>query len=111
MVLAPGNYHDFRVLKEVIQYLQQDRRDTIHRVASTDPKILFYALDAIETSGNLDWFLRRFALSRLAKMYRDVCRNGGKLLTGNDIALPSEVVESKKHIAKAYKAMIQHIWE
>jgi JmjC domain, hydroxylase len=111
MVLAPGNYHAFRVLKEVIQYLQQDRRDTIHRVSSTDPKILFYALDAIETSGNLDCFLRRFVLSRLAKRFRDVCRNGGKLLTESDVALPSEVVGSKKHISKAYKAMIQHIWE
>jgi hypothetical protein len=111
MVLAPGNYHAFRVLKEVIQYLQQDRRDTIHRVSSTDPKILFYALDAIETSGNLDCFLRRFVISRLAKGFRDVCRNGGKLLTENDVVLPSKVVESKKHISKAYKALIQHIWK
>ena len=111
MVLAVANGHAFGALKEVIQLLQQDRVTWTPEIFGDDPKALVGAVTAIETAGNLNCYLRRFALARLAKLYHDTARNKGVLVLKNDTErLSSQRVATKAHKATAYRVMIQSIW-
>ena len=111
MVLAVANGHAFGALKEVIQLLQQDRVTWTPEIFSDDPKALVGAVTAIETAGNLNSYLRRFALARLAKLYHDTAANKGVLVLRSDTErLSSRGVATKAHKATAYRVIIQSIW-
>lgn len=74
-------------------------------------KVLIRAVTAIETAGNLNSYLRRFGLARLAKLYRDTAANRGQLaVENNSVRSSTWAVTTKAHKAEAYNSMIQHIW-
>jgi jumonji domain-containing protein 2 len=108
MVMAVANTYAFQALREVITFLQQNQASWTLEIFSTDPKILVRAVDAIETSSNLNCYLRRLALARLAALYWKTCANGGTLC--EDDTLSSSRSAVKKHKAAAYNSLIQHIW-
>ena len=77
MVLAVGNAHSFRALKGAMMFFQQRQTTWSTDLFSDDPKILVSYMTTLETAGNLDSYLRRFALARLAKLYLDTTANRG----------------------------------
>jgi hypothetical protein len=112
MVLAVANSHAFGALKEVMFFLQQDGGATTAGIFSTDPKVLVRAVNGIETVNNLNSYLRRFALARLAKLYHNTVANRGHLLRDKtDLRLSMPTVTNKAYKAEAYKSLIQHIWD
>lgn len=69
-------------------------------------------MNTIETAGHLNSYLRRFGLARLANMYLETAANRGRLTLNNERACPSSrTVVTNPHKAKAYIAMILHIWD
>jgi len=68
-------------------------------------------VSAIETASHLNSYLRRFTLARLANIYLETAANGGFLTTQDDRGCPSSrTAVTNPHKAKAYIAMIFHIW-
>ncbi|KAK5215730.1 hypothetical protein LTR47_011997, partial [Exophiala xenobiotica] len=67
MVLAVANGHAFGALKEVMTFIQRNERATMAGVFSQDPKVLVNAVNSVDSADNLNSYLRRFALARLAR--------------------------------------------
>ncbi|KAK5340893.1 hypothetical protein LTR43_012515, partial [Exophiala xenobiotica] len=112
MVLAVANGHAFGALKEVMTFMQQDDRATMAGVFSQDPKVLVRALNRVETADNLNSYLRRFALARLARLYSDTVANRGLLgRDKDDSRLSLRTSTNKAYKAEAYVSLIQHIWD
>lgn len=112
MVAAVANCYAFTVLKEVMGRLQQqDIAAGASDIFSNDPKVLMETVSTIELAGHLQSYVRRFTLARLANMYLETAANGGYLITQDERAcLSSRTVVTNPHKAKAYVAMIFHIW-
>ncbi|KAK5239394.1 hypothetical protein LTS06_012809, partial [Exophiala xenobiotica] len=103
MVLAVANGHAFGALKEVMTFMQQDDRATMAGVFSQDPKVLVRALNRVETADNLNSYLRRFALARLARLYSDTVANRGLLgRDKDDSRLSLRTSTNKAYKAEAY---------
>ncbi|KAK7889956.1 hypothetical protein LTR67_008420 [Exophiala xenobiotica] len=112
MVLAVANGHAFGALKEVMTFMQQDGRATMAGVFSQDPKVLVSAVNSVDTADNLNSFLRRFALARLARLYSDTVANRGLLERYRDGSrLSLRTSTNKAYRAEAYVSLIQHIWD
>ncbi|KAJ9493287.1 hypothetical protein H2202_011256, partial [Exophiala xenobiotica] len=112
MVLAVANGHAFGALKEVMTFMQQDDRATMAGVFSQDPKVLVSAVNSVETADNLNSYLRRFALARLARLYSDTVANRGLLgRDKDDSRLSLRTSTNKVYKAEAYVSLIQHIWD
>jgi hypothetical protein len=111
MVLAVANNYAFEALKQVMASLRQHGAPSIINVFSNEPRILVHTVTAFETASELYSYMRRFALARLAKLYRNTVENQGQLATDNDDAcLCRRRQTNKADKAKAYCAMIEHIW-
>ncbi|KAK5284009.1 hypothetical protein LTR55_011795, partial [Exophiala xenobiotica] len=112
MVLAVANGHAFGALKEVMTFIQQDGRTTMAGVFSQDPKVLVCAVNSVDTADNLNSYLRRFALARLARLYADTVANRGLLGRDKDGSrLSLRTSTNKAYKAGAYVSLIQHIWD
>ncbi|KAK5527414.1 hypothetical protein LTR23_011271, partial [Exophiala sp. CCFEE 6169] len=112
MVLAVANGHAFGALKEVMTFMQRDGRATMAGVFSQDPKALVSAVNSVDTADNLNSYLRRFALARLARLYSDTVANRGLLGHDEDGSrLSLRTSTNKAYKAEAYVSLIQHIWD
>ncbi|KAK5562630.1 hypothetical protein LTR43_011756, partial [Exophiala xenobiotica] len=112
MVLAVANGHAFGALKEVMTFMQQDGRTTVAGVFSQDPKVLVSAVNSVDTADNLNGYLRRFALARLARLYSNTVANGGLLGPDKDGSrLSLRTSTNKAYKAEAYVSLIQYIWD
>ncbi|KAK5188672.1 hypothetical protein LTR47_011464 [Exophiala xenobiotica] len=112
MVLAVANGHAFGALKEAMTFMQQDGRATVAGVFSQDPRVLVSAVDSVDTADNLNSYLRRFALPRLARLYSDTVANRGLLERYKDGSrLSLRTSTNKAYKAEAYVSLIQHIWD
>ncbi|KAK5214611.1 hypothetical protein LTR72_012229 [Exophiala xenobiotica] len=112
MVLAVANGHAFGALKEVMTFMQQDDRATMAGVFSQDPKVLVSVVNSVDTADNLNSYLRRFALARLARLYSDTVANRGLLGRDKDGSrLSLRTSTNKAYKAEAYVSLIQHIWD
>ncbi|KAK7926417.1 hypothetical protein LTR80_011886 [Exophiala xenobiotica] len=100
MVLAVANGHAFGALKEVMTFMQQDDRATMAGVFSQDPKVLVSVVNSVDTADNLNSYLRRFALARLARLYSDTVANRGLLGRDKD----GSRLSLRTSTNKAYKA-------
>ncbi|KAK5216082.1 hypothetical protein LTR47_011973 [Exophiala xenobiotica] len=110
MVLAVANGHAFGALKEVMTFMQQDDRATMAGVFSQDPKVLVSVVNSVDTADNLNSYLRRFALARLARLYSDTVANRGLLGRDKDGSrLSLRTSTNKAYKAEAYVSLIQHI--
>ncbi|KAK4934607.1 hypothetical protein LTR10_024174 [Elasticomyces elasticus] len=101
MVLAVTNGHAFRALKEVMTFIQRDERATMAGVFSQDPKVLVKAVNSVDSADNLNSYLRRFALARLARLYAETVANRGRLGHDKD----GTCLSLRTSTNKAYKAM------
>ncbi|KAK5202572.1 hypothetical protein LTR41_011677 [Exophiala xenobiotica] len=112
MVLAVANGHAFGALKEVMTFIQRDERATMAGVFSQDPKVLVNAVNSVDTADNLNCYLRRFALARLARLHADTVANRGRLGHDKDgTCLSLRTSTNKAYKAAAYVSLIQHIWD
>ncbi|KAK5189075.1 hypothetical protein LTR92_010928 [Exophiala xenobiotica] len=112
MVLAVANGHAFGALKEVMTFMQRDGRAIMAGVFSQDPKALVSAVNSVDTADNLNSYLRRFALARLARLYSDTVANRGLLGHDKDGSrLSLRTSTNKAYKAEAYVSLIQHIWD
>ncbi|KAK5283065.1 hypothetical protein LTR40_002342 [Exophiala xenobiotica] len=112
MVMAVANGHAFGALKEVITFLQQGGGSTIADIFSKDPRILVRAVAGIETRDNLNSYLRRFALARLARLYDDTVANRGRLRGDKEDSSSSHPVSTNKGSkSEAYVSLFQHVWD
>ncbi|KAK5215820.1 hypothetical protein LTR72_011176 [Exophiala xenobiotica] len=112
MVLAVANGHAFGALKEVMTLIQRDERATMAGVFSQDPKVLVSAVNSVDTADNLNSYLRRFALARLARLYTDTVSNRGLLVGDKEGSrLSLRISTNKAYKAEAYVSLIQHIWD
>ncbi|KAK5262683.1 hypothetical protein LTR96_011790 [Exophiala xenobiotica] len=92
--------------------LAQDDRATIAGVFSQDPKVLVSVVNSFDTADNLNSYLRRFALARLARLYSDTVANRGLLGRDKDGSrLSLRTSTNKAYKAEAYVSLIQHIWD
>ncbi|KAK5562171.1 hypothetical protein LTR43_012234 [Exophiala xenobiotica] len=106
MVLAVANGHAFGALKE------RNERATMAGVFSQDPKILVNAVNSVDSADNLNSYLRRFALARLARLYAETVANRGRLGHDKDgTCLSLRTSTNKAYKAAAYVSLIQHIWD
>ncbi|KAK5308735.1 hypothetical protein LTR93_012414, partial [Exophiala xenobiotica] len=113
MVLAVGNSHGFRALKRAMTAVQQGGAPSIADAFSNEPQRLVRTLTAIDTAGDMYAYMRRFALARLAKLYRNTAANADQLAIDDDDAaawMSRRRPASKDDKAKAYRSMIEHIW-
>ncbi|KAK7932780.1 hypothetical protein LTR80_011708 [Exophiala xenobiotica] len=113
MVLAVGNSHGFGALKRAMTAVQQGGAPSIADAFSNEPQRLVRTLTAIDTAGDMYAYMRRFALARLAKLYRNTAANAGQLAIDDDDAaawMCRRRPASKDDKAKAYRSMIEHIW-
>ncbi|KAK5454949.1 hypothetical protein LTS15_005669 [Exophiala xenobiotica] len=111
MVLAVGNVHAFRALKEAITFFQRRQTTWSANLFSNDPKVLVSEMATLENAGNFNSYLGRFALARLAKLHLETVANGSQLApdaSKTSVAAPRRV--TKAHNAHAYRSMIEHIW-
>jgi MarR-like DNA-binding transcriptional regulator SgrR of sgrS sRNA len=67
-------------------------------------------VDAIKTSSNLSYYLRRLALARLADLYRKTCANEGTLPDEHNKLSSSRAIATKTQKAAVYNSMIEHVW-
>ncbi|KAK5242302.1 hypothetical protein LTS06_011608, partial [Exophiala xenobiotica] len=112
MVLAVGNSHGFGALKRAMIGIQQGGAPSIADTFSNEPQRLVRPLTAIDTAGDMYAYLRRFALARLAKLYRSTAANAGQLTTDDDddaAWMSRRRPACKDDKAKAYRSMIEHI--
>ncbi|KAK4934415.1 hypothetical protein LTR10_024316 [Elasticomyces elasticus] len=112
MVLAVGNSHGFRALKRAMTAAQQGGTPSIADAFSNEPQRLVRTLTAIDTAGDTYAYMRRLALARLAKLYRNTAANAGQLAIDDDDAawMSRRRPALKDDKAKAYRSMIEHIW-
>ncbi|KAK5549696.1 hypothetical protein LTR46_011903, partial [Exophiala xenobiotica] len=114
MVLAVGNSHGFRALKRAMTAAQQGGTPSIADAFSNNPQRLVRTLTAIDTAGDMYAYMRRLALARLAKLYRNTAANAGQLAIDDDdddaAWMSRRRPASKDDKAKAYRSMIEHIW-
>jgi len=111
MVLAVANPYGYGALKRAMISVQQGGMPSVADAFSNEPQKLFRTLTAIETASETHGYMRRFALARLAKLYRSTAANGGQLPTNDDDAwTPRRRPPVKADKAKAYCSMIEHIW-
>ncbi|KIW35841.1 uncharacterized protein PV06_11825, partial [Exophiala oligosperma] len=112
MVLAVGNSHGFGALKRAMVAVQQGGAPSTADVFSNEPQRLVRTLTAIDTAGEMYGYMRRFALARLAKLYRSTTANAGRLVTNDEDAwISRRRPPTKVDKAKAYCSMIEHIWD
>ncbi|KAK6362526.1 hypothetical protein LTS17_012768 [Exophiala oligosperma] len=112
MVLAVANGHAFGALKEVMTFIQRNERATMAGVFSQDPKVLVNAVNSVDSADNLNSYLRRFALARLARLYAETVANRGRLGHDKDgTCLSLRTSTNKAYKAAAYVSLIQHIWD
>lgn len=112
MVMAVANGHAFGALKGVITFLQQGGEAKIAVVFSKDLRVLIRAVAGIKTVVNLNSYLRRFALARLARLYDDTVANRGRLSgEKEDFSLFYPASTNKGSKSEAYVSLIQHVWD
>ncbi|KAK5202353.1 hypothetical protein LTR41_011894 [Exophiala xenobiotica] len=112
ILLAVGNSHGFGALKRAMIGIQQGGAPSIADAFSNEPQRLVRTLTAIDTAGDMYAYLRRFALARLAKLYRSTAANAGQLTTDDDddaAWMSRRRPACKDDKAKAYRSMIEHI--
>ncbi|KIV81261.1 hypothetical protein PV11_03459 [Exophiala sideris] len=81
-------------------------------VFSQDPKVLVNAVNSVNTADNLNSYLRRFALARLARLYAETVANRGRLGHDKDsTCLSLRTSTNKAYKAAAYVSLIQHVWD
>ncbi|KAJ9493358.1 hypothetical protein H2202_011170 [Exophiala xenobiotica] len=113
MVLAVGNSHGFRALKRAMTAAQQGGTPSIADAFSNNPQRLVKTLTAIDTAGDMYAYMRRLALARLARLYRNTAANAGQIAIDDDDTaawMSRRRPASKDDKAKAYRSMIEHIW-
>ena len=109
MILAVGNRHALENIGKVSRFVVKHQYRRLFGVYSPDPKVLFRSVDILQTSNDLNCYLRRVALARIAQVFDQTCLNHGKFSQDFDPANKDHVI-TKMDKAEAYKSIIETVW-